>query len=832
MDKWILFFILTFFGFLEAATAKSYYFSSLSGDDRYTSVEARNPNTPWKSIHKLNLIMKSLSPGDSVLFKRGEVFYGSINLYSSGLAGKPIVFGAYGQGSKPVITSLVDLEHWKAVKTGIYEAEHPLLEQAPQVVIMDGTLQEMGRYPNSNAPNSGYLYFQETNGKDVITDESVASDGDWTGAELVIRKSRWTIDRHRIKSHSGRDIVFSPVEATYKPTSNSGYFIQDHISTLDEKGEWYFDAARDKLLVYFGGDSIPPFLQVATLDHLISNVGPTQYLVFNGLHLKGANRNAVFITNGSHISFENCVMEFSGVNGVEVANTPYFQLLDSEVSYSLNNGVDLKQKTPYAKIYNNLVECTNLFPGMGQSGNGNGVGVQVSSGNNLIIQNKVINTGYSGIRFSGDSTIIKNNLVDHFCLIKDDGGGIYTWSGSSNEKHTGREIVGNIVLNGKGNNDGTPSAQMSSIPAEGIYIDDYASGIEIKGNTVANVSGKGIFIHNARDLLIQNNTLYNNNYQISILQDASDLPTRNNVIRDNLFISREHDQKNVTIRSNHADIELLSVFEKNRHINLTRTPVISVHYLSNENLQISQYLNLEGWQEAYANSDFIQASFNQTTELSQERGLKDNLLNNPNFENNIEGYYCFSPSDNCLGEWDEKGLSDRGSLKVSTRGQSFLLKGFGAVEQSKAYLLRFVASADKDLGVRVFLRQAQAPYHPISKPQVVFLGKDKRNYEILFDKVVSEEQSTLVIEAGTEERSLYWLDNMSLQEAVLSQDDKDEKILFRYNHSSKKVRQNLDDKYVDISRGLNITSFTLDPFSSAVLWKGSSASHFSNITAE
>src|SRR5690606_17765752 len=366
------------------------------------------------------------------------------------------------------------------------------------------------------------------------------------------------------------------------------------------------------------------------------------------------------LTNSSHISLENCDIEFSGVNGVEVGDTSYFKLLNSRVSYSLNNGIDLKQNTSHAEIYNNLIECTNLFAGMGQSGNGNGVGIQTSSGNNRIIQNKVINTGYSGIRFSGDSTLIKNNLVDNFCLIKDDGGGIYTWSGSSSERHKGREIVGNIVLNGKGNSDGTPAAKMSSIPAEGIYIDDYASGIEIKGNTVANVGGKGIFIHNARDLIIQNNTLYNNNYQISILQDASDLPTRNNLIRNNLLISHAHDQKNVAIRSNHADIELLSVFEKNHHINLTRSPVISVHYLSKENLQITEYLSLEGWKEAYANSDFIQANFDQAAEISQQRGLSANLLNNSNFENNIEGYYCFSPSDSCLGEWDENGLTDRG----------------------------------------------------------------------------------------------------------------------------------------------------------------------------
>lgn len=830
MHKRLLLFILILGIFVNVASSKSYYFSSVSGDDRHTVVEARNPKTPWKSLDKLNVILRSLSPGDSVLFKRGEVFYGSINLSSSGLDGKPIVFGTYGQGLKPVITSLVDLVHWKKLKAGIYEAEHPLLEQAPQVVIMDGTLQEMGRYPNSSAPNRGYLHFQETNGEDAITDKNLSSNVDWTGAELVIRKSRWTLDRHRIISHKGGTMVFTPLEATYKPVSNYGYFVQGHINTLDEEGEWYFDVATNKLLVFFGEDSIPPVVQAATKNDLVSNQNPVRFLTFSNLHFKGANQNGISITNSSHVTFEHCHIEFSGVNGVNVSNTSYFSLLNSQVTYSLNNAVDLKQDTPYARILNNLIECTNLFAGMGQSGNGNGAGIQASSSHNQIIQNKVINTGYSGIRFSGDSTIVKGNLVDQFCLVKDDGGGIYTWTGSSKEQHHGREIVNNIVLNGKGVNEGTPAAKISNAPAEGIYLDDYASGIEIGGNTVANVSGKGIFIHNARDLLIHNNILYNNNDQISILQDASDFPTRNNIIRDNLFVSREHDQKNVTIRSNRADIEHLSVFEKNRHINFVRAPVISVHYVSNDNLDVAEYFDLAGWQDTYTNSDVMHWDLSPTEKFASEAMLRGNLLSNSDFDRDIKGYYCFSPSDNCVGEWD--GGAESGSLKVSTQGQSFLLTGFGAVEQSKAYILRFTASADKDFGVRIFLRQSQAPYHPISKPQVVFLGRDTENYELLFDKVVSEEQSTLVIEAGTEERSSYWLDNMSLQEAGLSLNNTKDQILFSYNHSSQKVRQNLGDKYIDISRGLNVTSFTIEPFSSVLLWRRPSDDGFFDIADE
>src|SRR5215217_7539459 len=95
--------------FFTTTNATNYYFSSASGDDSRTSTAAKNPSTPWKSISKLNSFFASLQPGDSVLLKRGETFYGSITVTKSGTTSLPIVISAYGLGNRPVITSLVAL---------------------------------------------------------------------------------------------------------------------------------------------------------------------------------------------------------------------------------------------------------------------------------------------------------------------------------------------------------------------------------------------------------------------------------------------------------------------------------------------------------------------------------------------------------------------------------------------------------------------------------------------------------------------------------------------------------------------------------------------------
>ena len=58
-------------------------------------------STPWQTIAKVN--DSSFSPGDSVLFRAGCTWREQLTVPSSGSAGGPITFGAYGNGAAPII---------------------------------------------------------------------------------------------------------------------------------------------------------------------------------------------------------------------------------------------------------------------------------------------------------------------------------------------------------------------------------------------------------------------------------------------------------------------------------------------------------------------------------------------------------------------------------------------------------------------------------------------------------------------------------------------------------------------------------------------------------
>jgi parallel beta-helix repeat protein len=230
------------------------------------------------------------------------------------------------------------------------------------------------------------------------------------------------------------------------------------------------------------------------------------------LSFLGSNENAIEIRSASNIVITGCEIKYSGKNALQAVSTSNLTLQQSLIEESYDGGVFLQWEDKNPIIRNNVINKTYMFPGMGRNGDmvGYAIYMSESSSNGLIEQNRIINTGYSGINFNGNHTVVKNNLIDTFCLIKDDGAGIYTYTGSSNRNYTNRKVIDNIVLNAIGSMEGTkPFAGQLTAFAKGIYMDDNSSGVEIRGNSIANIANSGIFIHNARNIEINNNTVFN-----------------------------------------------------------------------------------------------------------------------------------------------------------------------------------------------------------------------------------------------------------------------------------------------------------------------------------
>jgi hypothetical protein len=85
------------------SNATNYYVSN-SGND---NANGTTINTPWQNPSKISGY--HFSAGDSVLFKRGDTFYGSFTVSWPGVSGNPIIYGAYGTGEFNKINSLSNI---------------------------------------------------------------------------------------------------------------------------------------------------------------------------------------------------------------------------------------------------------------------------------------------------------------------------------------------------------------------------------------------------------------------------------------------------------------------------------------------------------------------------------------------------------------------------------------------------------------------------------------------------------------------------------------------------------------------------------------------------
>ena len=107
--------------------------------------------------------------------------------------------------------------------------------------------------------------------------------------------------------------------------------------------------------------------------------------------------------------------------------------------------------------------------------------------------------------------------------------------------------------------------------AYGIYFDDYSSGGSISHNTTANNSYGGIFLHNANNIKVIDNTSYNNvKTGFGISNNKAGLTRRGGIICErNIFFQKDSDKQVnsrnfcFSISTMYNDLDSLGSFDNN-----------------------------------------------------------------------------------------------------------------------------------------------------------------------------------------------------------------------------------------------------------------------------
>ncbi len=481
--------VLSFLSIVQAVQATSYYFSTSTGDDSRSAAQAQNQATPWKSISKLNSMFGSFVAGDEILFKRGEVFSGSINITKAGL-----IFSAYGTDvANPVISGFTDLV-WTNIGGNKWESQ--ALSVKPYLVLINDNYTLPSRMPKT-----GYYNYESSGGTNRITDNQLT--GDWNGGEVFVRKNHTIWDKGVI-TQSGTSITFPNLYGDGF-MNGYGYFIQNHVSACTQQNDWAYTSSTKKITLY--STAVPVNCKAAQVASLINDNG--YKATVDGIDLTGANEyavNAINITSGGFI-IRNSNVTNSGNQGIYLWNSP--NSLVENCTLLNTNSFAVQASTCANVVFRNNTLINTGIEGQGKYAEYVAMEVANSCTNALIEYNTITNTGHNGINiYFSNGVIVRNNYVNTFCKTKDDGGGIYSWLGSGNGTYSGIQILNNIVLNGIA----APQARtdVTYQAAFGIYLDDNVGNVLVSGNTVANCAMAGIYLHSTNNISLINNTSYNN----------------------------------------------------------------------------------------------------------------------------------------------------------------------------------------------------------------------------------------------------------------------------------------------------------------------------------
>jgi parallel beta-helix repeat protein len=427
-----------------------------------------------------------------------------------------------------------------------------------------GVRQHLARYPHFDPANpygGGWLYAEgelpdlHVNGlgqKDrfVCHDPKLANWKNIEEVELFVFP-RWNYSNDIVPLQSynpqtGVAVLSRP--AIYEIYPGDRFYFRNVREELSQPGEWYHDAANDTLYFYPPDDSAEIEVEVPLIDHLIAVEAPKPdalvsaqqvdgagrwlepddewrdrdeqlrqmydpatikwgYLTFQGFTIEGCNGTAIVIRNARECRVKGCVVRNTGASGVMIRGGTACEINSCDVYATGAAGIAVwgGLRWPFTSSYitcehrvvNNYVHHIGEFAKQVAGIAISGVGITVE--NNLIHD-----APRWGIVSRGNENIIQYNHIRHVNIETGDTAAIYlvdrdfSMRGTKIQYNHIHDILGYHRING---------VWSSPAYAFGIYLDDWTSGVEIRGNLVYRTPNAGVYLNSGQDNLVENNIL-------------------------------------------------------------------------------------------------------------------------------------------------------------------------------------------------------------------------------------------------------------------------------------------------------------------------------------
>ena len=415
----------------------------------------------------------------------------------------------------------------------------------------------VNRWPNLDAGDGGYSFVDaHSAGSNQITDNELPSSVNWAGAIVHIKNIRWSMLDRQVTGSSSHTLTLntglSCLISGWTTCTGWGYFVNNHLATLDQDGEWYYDAGANRVYLYSTG-GVPSSIEgsvileeATTLRHggiMLSDGSATSYVVVDNIALKNWFNHGIGTPGGMsgdiyhHFTIRNVTIKDVDAAGVRLSSWlerpsngrkglrggHHMTFTDNVIDGANHFGI-----TGYfaeSTFEDNVIKNIALIENLNRSGMGcgltssqcteNGDGFRIrtyepldSGYGNTLRYNRFEKIGYNGVDVFGYDTTLERNFITQSCYSKADCGGVRTF-GSDNLSATDVydvHIVENIIVDIPGNVDGCHASRPAF--GMGLYIDHYSRDVEVRGNTIISTTATGLLYQRSTGQIVDN-TVYN-----------------------------------------------------------------------------------------------------------------------------------------------------------------------------------------------------------------------------------------------------------------------------------------------------------------------------------
>lgn len=502
----------------QHVNATVYYVNATQGSD---DNEGAAIEKPWKTINRVN--QAHFKPGDSILFRSGQVWHEELVIRDSGTAGSTIAFGSYGVGDLPTITGTdtVSPSEWEPYKNHIYRADIGQITGLNQVYV-DNKYIEQARWPST-----GFRPITAPGMDKKIIDANLRSalgDNDIRGTTVIARTRDWSYAAAHVTdfdSQTGAITTAEPLGSSMN--SGYGYFLRGAAWMLKKPGQWHYDGQR-YIYLRTPNDDHPALHTVKySRRDFGARLNKASYISISGIRFSYAKNLGIFVEAGKNVILDS-VSTTGGDYGIRVIHcTSECEIRNSKIHDALIGGILASGHK--ITIQGNFVKNTGYLDSSPPSTllygtpYGGANGIEVRGTLNTIADNRIDSSGNNGI-FIGKASpndqkigVVKGNEVTNSCLQMKDCAGIYTnWPGV--------KILNNVIAHVVGNNHGT---NYPTSKAHGIYMDAGHSNNIVIGNKVIDTD-YGIFIHSGYGDKVYSNIILKSRMAGIHVQEDSEPP--------------------------------------------------------------------------------------------------------------------------------------------------------------------------------------------------------------------------------------------------------------------------------------------------------------------